>query len=351
LPRERDIRLTVALVSIICSRRNTHASIHTVPDQPTENITADLRMRLSAIHVRTGMVGTMKLRILLAISAFVLSSSSSMAIAAQNDTSQCRPAGPLVQVPGLSEASGLAVSRRTPGRLWTHNDSGEPVVVALDARGSVTGRVRLTGAAVEDWEAITVGPCGTSSCLHVGDIGDNEARRKRITVYRLPEPDGASGSAAVTDVFHATYPDGPHDAEALLIGGDGRIHIVTKGETGPVAIYRFPAQLKSGATVTLERVGSGAGKADAEFRITDGAVSPDGQWAALRTKSAVTFYRASDLLAGQWRAANRVDLTSLREAQGEGVALGADNTVFLVSEGGGKGQAGSFARFSCAPRG
>jgi hypothetical protein len=295
------------------------------------------------------MVVTMKPRIFLALIAFALSSSSSVAIAGQNAIAQCRPAGPLVQVPGLSEASGLAVSRRTPGRLWTHNDSGEPVVVTLDARGSVTGRVRLTGAAVEDWEAIAVGPCGTGSCLHVGDIGDNEAGRKRITIYRLPEPDAASGSASVVDVFHATYPDGPHDAEALLIGGDGRIHIVTKGETGPVAIYRFPAQLKSSGTVTLERVGAGAGKPDAESRITDGSVSPDGQWAVLRTKSDLTFYRAADLLAGQWRAANRVDVTSLKEAQGEGIALGADNTVFLAGEGGEKGQPGSFARFSCAP--
>jgi len=135
--------------------------------------------------------------------AFVLSWSSA-AMAGQPDAAQCRPTGPLVKVPGLSEASGLAISRRTPGRLWTHNDSGEPVVVALDARGSVTGRVRLTGAAVEDWEAIAVGPCGTGSCLHVGDIGDNEAERKRITIYRLPEPEGVSGSAAVSDVLHAT---------------------------------------------------------------------------------------------------------------------------------------------------
>ena len=289
-----------------------------------------------------------KPRTVLALLAFVLSSSG--AIAAQQDAAQCRPAGPLVKVAGLSEASGLAVSRRVPGRLWSHNDSGEPVVVALDARGSVTGRIRLMGAAVEDWEAIAVGPCGTGSCLHVGDIGDNEANRKRITIYRLPEPDGASGSASVADVFHATYPDGAHDAEALLIGGEGRIHIVTKGDTGPVAVYRFPAQLKSGATVKLERLGSGGGKGDEKSRVTDGSVSPDGQWAVLRTKSALTFYRASDLLEGQWRVANRVDLTSLREPQGEGVALGADNIVFLAGEGGGKSRPGSFARFSCAPK-
>jgi hypothetical protein len=153
-------------------------------------------------------------------------------------------------------------------------------------------------------------------------------------------------------VFHATYPDGAHDAEALLISGDGRLHIVTKGETGPIALYRFPSPLQSGATMRLERVGAPAPtKSDRGSRITDGAVSPDGQWVALRTLSALSFYRASDVLTGQWRAANRVDLTPLREPQGEGVALGADNTVFLAGEGGGKGRAGSFARFSCVPSG
>jgi hypothetical protein len=291
-------------------------------------------------------------RAVLGLVAFALASWSSTTFAAQNDTAQCRPTGPLVQVAGLAEGSGLAVSRRVPGRLWTHNDSGEAVLVALDSRGSVTGHVRLMGAAVEDWEAIAVGPCGTNSCLHVGDIGDNDARRKRISVYRLPEPDGTTGSVSVADVFHATYPDGPQDAEALLVGDDGRLHIVTKGETGAIAIYRFPAALTSGATVTLERVGAaGDGKVDAEARVTDGAVGPDGQWAVLRTKAALTFYRTSELFAGRWRAANHVDLTPLNEPQGEGVALGADNIVFLAGEGGGKGQPGSFARFSCAPRG
>ena len=64
---------------------------------------------------------------------------------------------------------------------------------------------------------------------------------------------------------------------------------------------------------------------------------PTGSGRFFAPESALTFYRASDLLAGQWRAANRVDLTSLKEAQGEGVALGADNMVFLAGEGGGKG--------------
>jgi hypothetical protein len=232
--------------------------------------------------------------------------------------------------------------------VWAHND-GEPVLFALDSRGTVTGRVQLTGARVQDWEAVAVGPCPGGSCIYVADIGDNEADRNRVTVYRLPEPDGAAASAALAETFHLTYPDGAHDAEALLVAGDGRLYIVTKGETGPVAIYRSPAKLQPGASARLERVGAAATASGTEARITDGALSPDGQWAVLRTRSSLTFYRAADLLAGQWRAATRVDLTPLGEPQGEGVALGADNTVFVAGEGGGKQQPGTFARFTCAP--
>ena len=248
---------------------------------------------------------------------------------------------------GLHEASGLAVSRRVPGRLWTHNDSGQPVLFALDSQGAVSGQVRVTGAHVEDWEAIAAGACDGGSCLYIGDIGDNEARRSRITVYRLSEPAEANGTAPVSAVFHATYPDGAHDAETLLIA-NGRLYVVTKGETGPVTIYRFPAQLQANATMKLERVGEIASTVDADSRITDGSVSPDGQWVVLRSRSALLFHRAAGLLGGQSGVASVFGVRSLGEPQGEGVAFGGDDSVFLTGEGGGKSQAGTFARLSCA---
>jgi hypothetical protein len=256
-----------------------------------------------------------------------------------------------VRLRGLPEASGLAVSRRVPGRLWTHNDSGEPLLVALDSKGTVTGELRISGAKVEDWEAIAVGPCGGGSCLYIGDIGDNEAERRAITIYRVPEPEAGARTATVAEVIQATYPDGAHDAETLLVSGDGRLHVVTKGETGPVALYRFPANARSGAAVRLERVGALQTAPNAGSRITDGAVSPDGRWVALRTRTTLTFYLAADLFGGQWRPASRVNLGALDEPQGEGIALGANNTVFVAGEGGGKKQPGTFARFSCAPHG
>jgi hypothetical protein len=273
-----------------------------------------------------------------------------MSVAQAQQQAQCNAAGSLAQLPGVSEASGLALSRRVPGRLWTHNDSGQPVLVALDSTGFVAGRIQVSGAKVEDWEAIAVGPCGTGSCVYIGDIGDNEAKRRRITIYRVPEPENASGTAAVADVFQATYPDGAHDAETLLIA-DGRLYIVTKGETGPVALYRFPAQLQSGTTMKLERVGDVTFEGDAASRITDGSVSADGQWVALRSRTQLTFYRSSELLVGKWRPASTVDLKPLREPQGEGVAFGSENSVFLAGEGGGNKQPGTFARFACTLRG
>jgi hypothetical protein len=255
----------------------------------------------------------------------------------------------MVRVAELPEGSGLAASQQTAGRFWSHNDSGDPVLIALDGNGRVIGRVRIEGATVEDWESVAVGRCPSGSCIYVADIGDNGAERDRITVYRIPEPAEPNGSVKVSDVFHATYPDGAHDAESLLIASDGRLHIVTKGETGPVSMYRFPNELRSGTALRLERVGGpresgSAAKAD---RVTDGAVSPNGQWIALRTTDTLTFYRASDLLAGNWREAGRVPLTSIREPQGEGVTFGSGSSVYLMSEGGGKKQPGAFARLTC----
>ena len=272
---------------------------------------------------------------------------------AQQPAVQCKPAGTLQRIAELPEGSGLAASRRTPGRFWSHNDSGDPVLFALDSTGRVTGRLTISGATVEDWEAVAVGPCTSGSCIYVADIGDNDAERKQITVYRIAEPAEATGSAKVADIFHATYPDGSHDAEALLVTPEGRLLIVTKGESGPVSLYRFPAELRTATTMRLELVGGPrktGSPAEKDDRITDGAVSPDGNWVVLRSRQALTFYRAADLLAGNWHEAGRVSLAGIGEPQGEGVTFAANDAVHLISEGGGKKQPGAFARLTCTLR-
>jgi len=282
--------------------------------------------------------------------ALALALAAPAAAFAQPDASPaCKPESPsAIALREVPEASGLTTSRASADRLYAINDSGTPAIFALDAKGAVVSRIQVSGAAVDDWEAIGAGACPSGTCLYIADIGDNNARRTRVTIYRMPEPAGG-GSIAVSDVFHATYPDGPHDAETLLVTPDGDLFIVTKGETGPVGLYKFPRELRTGTTHTLERIGETvgsrvSGRAD---RITDGAVSPDGKWVALRTRTHVTFHRLADLTAGRWQETRRVDLTSLGEAQGEGVAFGPGDTLYLAGEGGGKARPGTFVRLTC----
>ena len=124
---------------------------------------------------------------------------------------------------------------------------------------------------------------------------------------------------------------------------------MTKGNTGPVSIYRFPNELRNGTTLRLERVGEPRDPRPPapKDRVTDGAVSPDGRWIVLRSSHALAFYRAVDLQAGNWREAARVPLAAVGEPQGEGVTFGPDDSVYLMSEGGGKKQPGAFARLTC----
>jgi hypothetical protein len=264
----------------------------------------------------------------------------------RSDSETCRVAGELVRLPDLPEASGIAASRRMPGVLWAHNDSGPPVIVALDQQGRTKGRVRLTGANVEDWEDIAVGPCPQGSCVYVADIGDNKGARGRITVYRVTEPALDAAATPPVEAFHATYPDGPHDAEALFVTPAGDVFLVSKGDPGPVALYRVP--LHAGSVARLERVGEPlSSRAQSRDRPTGAASSPDGETIAIRSNTWIAFYSRAELTSGRWHAKFRFDLAGIGEPQGEGVALGSDGVVYLAGESGGQSRGGTLARLTC----
>ena len=259
----------------------------------------------TAINSRGAFLLTTVLAVAIASSTATAGGETQSAPAQNTQSAQCRPNGPLAQIPELPEASGVAVSPSVPGRLWAHNDSGQAQIFALDVNGKVTARVQVGGARVEDWEAIAAGPCPGGSCLFIADIGDNSAKRSSITVYRTAEPSGKDASVTA-DAFEMKYPDGAHDAEALLVTPDGTILVVTKGETGPVNVYKAPSDMRSGATTTLERVGTSVqGRAAQDQRITDGAVSPDGQWIVLRSRGSLVFFRTPEFLTGQWNESRR----------------------------------------------
>ena len=144
--------------------------------------------------------------------------------------------------PTIAESSGLGASRRNPGLHWTHNDSGDdPLVYCLDAQARACGVWLVGGAEAFDWEDMAVGPgpIAGESYLYIGDIGDNIRQRTEIVVFRVPEPRVDGGAAVTTkdapattpraDVLRLRYPDGPHDAEALLVHpATGDVYVIAK---------------------------------------------------------------------------------------------------------------------------
>ncbi|HEU0054599.1 MAG TPA: hypothetical protein VFQ39_15535, partial [Longimicrobium sp.] len=150
----------------------------------------------------------------------------------------CRVEGEKRPLDGVHESSGAAVSRRSAGVFWTHNDSGQPVLHAMDAEGREVGKVRVAGAELVDWEDLASGPCpGGGDCLYVADIGDNGAKRADVVIYRVPEPAPGDAETRPAEALRLRYPDGPQDAEAFFVLPDGSLNIVSKGETGPIALY------------------------------------------------------------------------------------------------------------------
>jgi hypothetical protein len=234
--------------------------------------------------------------------------------------SPCEPASGPVLFPDIPESSGLAVSRRNPALLWSHNDSGSAAVLfALDTAGTQHGRVRVP-VSTRDWEDVSVGPCPSGDCLYVADIGDNRRQRPSVTIYRVPEPAPGDETTAPPEVFSVTYADGPHNAEAMFVVG-ADIFIVTRDRIG--GLYR--ATLAGSHELTFQRIGE-LGLSG----VTDAEASPDQKSVVVRTEHEAVLYRMDDRMLGA--SYLRIPLDGLKEPQGEGVALDG-NMLYLSSEG------------------
>jgi hypothetical protein len=150
-----------------------------------------------------------------------------------------------------------------------------------------------------------------------GDIGDNRGRRDDVRIYRVDPADGDHPGTG----FVLTYPDGPHDAETLLVRpGSGRAFVVSKSVFGGT-VYAAPTDLRGGGAVNrLTRFARVSGL------VTDGTFFPDGRHVLLRTYGSASVYTVPGFgLVGT------VHLP--RQRQGEGISVGPQGRILVSSEG------------------
>lgn len=142
----------------------------------------------------------------------------------------------------IMEASGMQASHLRAGDFFVHNDEGETVLYAIDESGADLGSVTIVPAKNKDWEDITSIPVNSGRWIVVGDIGDNQARRKSIKLYFVEEPatgehDRYSGRLDLKHSLSLTYPDGPRDCESMAYDPVGNQLLLLSKRDKPARLY------------------------------------------------------------------------------------------------------------------
>ncbi|RZA02172.1 MAG: T9SS type A sorting domain-containing protein [Sphingobacteriaceae bacterium] len=83
----------------------------------------------------------------------------------------------------IPESSGLAW---TDGRIWTHNDSGDPIIYNIDTTdGHVLQTVIVDNFPNTDWEDITA----DDHYIYIGDFGNNNGDRTDLKILKVAKAD------------------------------------------------------------------------------------------------------------------------------------------------------------------
>lgn len=258
-------------------------------------------------------------------------------LATNNEFQNSSTKGGELQSSLLVEASGLAMSRNNTEILWSHNDRGHANQVFLVGdKGEDYGYFQLSGVGNRDWEDICLGPGKepNTTYVYVGEIGDNNGVHPSIFIYYFEEPDlanetqYAARSIAADKIYKAeyTYPDGPKDAETLMIDPWTKdLYIVSK-RTAKSILYRAKFPHVGGE---LEKL--------AVFPFNwavGGDISADGTKIAIKDRYNIYFWEREQgqSIVDAMRVAPQ-KLPYIVEPQGESVAWSLDGKeYFTLSE-------------------
>jgi hypothetical protein len=247
----------------------------------------------------------------------------------------------------MNEISGIAASGINPDIYYVHNDSGDTSrFFAIRPSGQVKSTIYFKGDPTElqgvgDCEDIAVGPgpIKGKSYVYLGDIGDNDAVRKYITVYRMEEKKTwATDSLSTADAapIHFIYPDGPKDAETLMVDPIEKLMYIVSKRQDSVTVYTSPLNFRPNSTVVLTKRCKLFFKGLKLFKwITAGDISKDGSQVLIKSYTKV-YYWKRDGNEPIWKTLQKTPgvLPYTQEKQGEAIGFTPDGKgYYTTSEG------------------
>lgn len=239
----------------------------------------------------------------------------------------------------LDEISGIVAGRINKDIYYVLNDSGgKNEVYAINNRGETISTIVLTGLTDRDWEDIAIGPGPDSikSYVYVGEIGDNKAQYRYLSLYRFEEPMLEEESlkeietytipAEHIDRFAFIYEDGPKDCETLFIDPlNSDVYLVSKREE-KVGLYQIKAPLITDSLNIAHRI------LNLDFPLAvAGDISKSRDKILIKTYSDIYCW---DVLPNQpieeALESESIKLPYIAEPQGESICWSADGKKYLT---------------------
>ena len=259
------------------------------------------------------------------------------------------PHRPVMEAPGISEASGIAVSRKDPGSYWIINDSGAPPEIRLvQADGTARGKITLKDVRNADWEDLAIFEWNNASWLLVADTGDNESERDFCTLHvlrepALPKPGQSLDARLIADwQIRFRYQGGPRDCESVAVDAAARKILLLSKRTSPPELHELPLlKPEKRGIQTTRRIGTTIVEAPLDSTIpfrnqpTAMDIAADQSFAAVLTYYGVFVFPKAP--AESWpQAFARKPLSPAPHllAQAESIAISSDGKrIITLSEG------------------
>lgn len=241
----------------------------------------------------------------------------------------------------VHETSGIEA--QGSNKIWTLNDSGgEPELYLCDTLGNLNKTLKITNAHNKDWEDIARDNKGN---LYIGDIGNNQNKRKKLTIYKISNPDEISSETTKAEIITFSFEDQKKfppskkklnfDCESMF-WQNGFIYLFTKHRTYPSAtnLYRIPA---TKGNYKAKKLGTFyTGKKSGELKnihkhwIAGADISPDGKRICLiNGKKLWVFY---DFTGDDYFGGECLEIDLGENTQKEAVCFITNDLLYITDE-------------------
>lgn len=236
----------------------------------------------------------------------------------------------------INEASGLAIT--SPGKIWTHNDDGIPVLFCIDTAGNLINSLHLNSLN-KGWEDLAV---DSHSNIYVGAFGNNTNDRKDLRILKISNPELEKTLMVSPEIINFTYedqynfPPAPSlrnfDVDAM-IALDSSLYLFTKNRTTPFTgftkVYRLPNQSGDYTATLVDSLFLG-GPSMMDFWVTGADISPDRSTLALLGHSSV--WLISDFKGSKFSTGKTTRLELGNYSHKAGISFSSNSQLYIVDE-------------------